>query len=91
MTRRRATDGADERSRHEDVGREFATQDWLIVFEALVAWAGPPADRARGTTDTPRERRAWELVDLIASGIDLPPDEVPFRIDDDWAGPPDEG
>ena len=37
MTWRRATDDADERSRHESVGREFATQDWLIVFEALVA------------------------------------------------------
>lgn len=87
MSQRSAADDADGRRRPEGACCDLATQDWLIVFEALVSWAGPPADAARGTTDTPRERRAWELVDTVAAEVGLSPEELPFQIDDDWTGP----
>lgn len=88
MSQRSAADDAGDRLRRENGSYcDFETQDWLIVLEALVAWAGPPADAARGTTDTPRERRAWDLVDRIAADVGLPSDDLLFQIDEDWTGP----
>jgi hypothetical protein len=90
MSQRRADGDPDDLRQETGPYAAFETQDWLIVFEALVAWAGPPADEARGTTQTPRERRAWELVDRIAADLDLPLEELPHQIDDDWDGSTDE-
>ena len=88
MSQRSAADDVGDRVRRGDgLYCDLATQDWLIVLEALVVWAGPPADAARGTTETARERRAWDLVDRIALEVGLPPDELLFQIDEKWAGP----
>jgi len=88
MSQRSAGDDAGDRIRGGDGSCcDLATQDWLIVLEALAAWAGPPADAARGTTETPRQRRAWDLVDRVASEVGLAPDELLFQIDENWAGP----
>jgi len=70
----------------------FTAQDWLLIVEALATCAGPPprkegsSRRANGALTSPRTQRAWELVDAIVAAIDLSPDEIADRIDDDWRG-----
>lgn len=56
-------------------------QDWLLIAEALVEWAGNPNE-----IESPREERAWELVDMIAIDQALPANELIDQIDDDWGG-----
>jgi len=74
-----------------ELATEFAVQDWLLIIEALGTCAGPPPvddapPRANGALTRPRTRRAWELLAAIIAVIDLPPDEITSRIDDDWHG-----
>lgn len=60
--------------------KEWHPQDWLIVIEALVTWAGsdPPCES--------REERAWVLAQAIAEeqGLDLV--DYVFQIDSDYSG-----
>ena len=57
---------------------DWHPQDWLLVAEALTAYAGGP----RALDE--REARAWELVDDIANEQDLPVTELIEQVDDDW-------
>ena len=63
-------------------------QDWLVCIETLVTLTGPGAK-------TPRQRRAWQLVETIAAACDIDPTTYIFEIDDSWGpqtaveGPPD--
>lgn len=59
----------------------FHPQDWLIIFQSLIQWAGNPE-----YNDAPREVRAWELAELIARENGLAPSECHFQIDDSWSG-----
>lgn len=52
-------------------------QDWLICIEALVTLTDPEAT-------TPRERRAWTLVETIAAACEIDPTAYIFEIDDSW-------
>jgi hypothetical protein len=61
---------------------EFETQDWIIVVEALANWSGPP-----GAVETPREERAWELIEAIGREQQLQPGELLRQIDREWSGP----
>ncbi|MCU4744235.1 hypothetical protein [Natronoglomus mannanivorans] len=56
-------------------------QDWLIIVESIGQWTSPPTD-----TLTPREERAWELIDEIAAYHNSRPGEFIEQIDDDWHG-----
>lgn len=61
---------------------EFHDQDWLIIVEALAAWAGNPSDPEMLTD--PRKGRAWNLMSTIASERNFP-DESPLKqVDDRW-------
>lgn len=43
--------------------------DIALMIEALTEYAGPKIE-------TPRDRRAWELIDELAAETGLPPAEV---------------
>ncbi|WP_158855608.1 hypothetical protein [Halorhabdus sp. CUG00001] len=60
---------------------DYHAQDWLLITEALVSWAGNPND-----LETPRQRRAWTLAEEIAAEQGLAPGEALLQIDDDWSG-----
>ncbi|WP_181685815.1 hypothetical protein [Halorhabdus salina] len=60
---------------------EYHPQDWLLIVEALVSWAGNAND-----LDTPRQRRAWALAEEIAAEQGLAPGEALLQVDDDWSG-----
>lgn len=60
---------------------DFHPQDWAIIVEALITWAGNPTD-----LDGPREQRAYELVDMIATTHGLPPSDLIANIDTHWNG-----
>jgi hypothetical protein len=53
------------------------TQDWLVCIEALATITHPE-------NRTPRETRAWQLLESIATGCKIDPGEYIFKIDDDW-------
>lgn len=57
-------------------------QDWALIIEALVMWAGEPS----GIGDQ-RKQRAYELVEAIAAEQGVPPNELAASIDPDWSGP----
>jgi|GEM_PF-2327329 len=52
-------------------------QDWLVCIEALVALTDPEAA-------TPKQRRAWQLVETIAAACEIDPTAYIFEIDDSW-------
>lgn len=52
-------------------------QDWIIVIEALAHWAGPPDDL------TPRQERAYELIEEIAAEQGLPAHELVLQSESD--------
>lgn len=56
---------------------EWHPQDWFLCIEAL-ATATHPDNR------TPRETRAWQLLDSIAADCEIDPGEYIFEIDDSW-------
>lgn len=58
-------------------------QDWLLVAEALVFYAGDPRE-----FETGREERAYELAELIAAEQGLEPHDLARQIDNEWSGPP---
>ncbi|CCQ34921.1 hypothetical protein HTIA_p2819 (plasmid) [Halorhabdus tiamatea SARL4B] len=58
-------------------------QDWLLVVEALIRFAGNPRD-----LETPREERAYEIAEAIAAEQGLDPSEALQQINDEWSGPP---
>jgi hypothetical protein len=60
-------------------------QDWLIIAEALILWRGPPNE-----AESARERRAWELVELIARDQGLAIPELYLQVDEEWGGPNEE-
>lgn len=60
---------------------EFHDQDWLIVIEALAAWAGNPTD---DMLTNPRKGRAWDLLSTIASERDFPDDGPLKQVDETW-------
>lgn len=60
----------------------FPVQDWALIVEALVNWAGNPSQ-----LETPRERRAWILIEIIAADMGCTPCELIELIDDEWTGP----
>lgn len=60
----------------------FPVQDWALIVEALVDWAGNPTQ-----LETPRERRAWLLIEIIAADLGCTPTELIELIDDQWSGP----
>lgn len=49
---------------------DWHPQDWIIVIEALVQWAGPPEDTGE------RGERAYELIEEIAEEQGLPASEL---------------
>ena len=59
---------------------EFHSQDWLLVIEALTQYAGPKIE-------TPRQCRAWELAEAIATREGLELSETPRQIEFSWSGP----
>jgi len=59
---------------------DWHPQDWLIVIDALVAWAGPDARE-------PRERRAWELAVDIAEDLELDIVDAVLQSDRNYDGP----
>jgi hypothetical protein len=61
---------------------EFHAQDWLIVIEALAAWAGNPSDPDLLTN--PRKGRAWDLMSTIASERGLPEGNPLKQVDETW-------
>lgn len=56
-------------------------QDWALITEALVSWAGNPT-----ALETPRERRAYEIVEVIAGDQGCTPGELVATIDTEWDG-----
>lgn len=60
----------------------FHPQDWALIVEALVTWAGNPTELTE-----PRERHAYELVEEIAAGQGLTTSELVTNIDTDSNGP----
>jgi len=52
-------------------------QDWLVCIEALVTFTDPEAT-------TPRQRRAWQLVETIGAACGVDPTAYVFEIDDSW-------
>jgi hypothetical protein len=60
---------------------EFHDQDWLIIVEALAAWAGNPQPF---DLSDPRKGRAWDLMSTIASEQDFPDDNPLKQVDDGW-------
>lgn len=50
--------------------KDWHPQDWIIVIEALVTWAGLPEDSDE------RGERAFELIEGIAEEQGLPPEEL---------------
>lgn len=64
---------------------EFHDQDWLIIVEALAAWAGNPSDPDLLTN--PRKGRAWNLASTIASERDFPDDRPLKQVDSGWGSP----
>lgn len=55
---------------------DFHPQDWILIVEALVQWAGPPEETG------PKEERAYELIEAIARLEGLPPSDLLLQIDD---------
>jgi hypothetical protein len=76
----------DEATRSEPPAaiEEFHDQDWLIIVEALAAWAGNP--QAFDLSD-PRKGRAWDLMSTIASERDFPDDRPLQQVDETWGEP----
>lgn len=60
---------------------EYHLQDWAIIAEALVQWAGNP-----NKLETPREERAYELVEEIAAEIGISPSTLIKQVDDELVG-----
>lgn len=60
---------------------DFHRQDWALIVEALVTWAGNPTD-----LDEPREHRAYELTEVIAASHGLTPSDLVANINTDWNG-----
>lgn len=60
---------------------DFHPQDWALIVETLVTWAGNPTDLG-----DPRKQRAYELVEMIAADQGLTPSELVANIDSDWQG-----
>lgn len=58
---------------------DWHSQDWLLVAEALASHTG--AD-----IESPRDARAWEMVEDIAliEGVDI--EEIPLQSDWEWFG-----
>lgn len=55
--------------------KDWHSQDWIIVVEALAQWAGTPEDTgARG-------ERAYELIEDIAEEQGLPAAELVLQSD----------
>lgn len=57
-------------------------QDWALIIEALVIWAGDPTRLSEG-----RQERAYEIVETIAAEQGVPPSELIASLDTDWSGP----
>lgn len=78
----------DETTRSEPPAaiREFHDQDWLIVIEALAAWAGNPTN---DMLTNPRKGRAWDLTSTIASERDFPDDRLLKQADEMWGAQED--
>ena len=55
-------------------------QDCLIVAEALIAFAGD------ARSETPRERRAWELADTLLAEYGIEREALVTQIDEGWLG-----
>lgn len=64
------------------ISNTFETQDWIIVIEALASWSGSPK-----RVETPREERAWELIETIAATQGLEASELLRQVDQEWDGP----
>lgn len=45
--------------------------DTSLVVESLAAFAGDPRE-----LDTPRKRRAWELISEFSADLDMTPSEI---------------
>lgn len=56
---------------------EWHLQDWLLCIEALASITHPEET-------TPRQRRAWRLLEMIAAACRIDPTEYVFEIDDSW-------
>lgn len=50
---------------------DLQPQEWALVAEALVSWAGNPNE-----IDDPREQRAYEIVEEIAAQLGCWPSEL---------------
>lgn len=59
--------------------QDLHAQDAAIIIESLTVFAGNPNE-----IETPREERAWELVDEIAEEQHMPPSELVRQIDSSW-------
>lgn len=55
---------------------DFIEEDWLLIAEALVNWAGPPE-----SVDTKRGGRAYQLVEAIAFDQDMTLEELQTRLE----------
>lgn len=66
----------------EDDPEFLYMQDWSIIVEALVSWAGKPTE-----LETSRERRAWTLIEKISEEQNVKSTEFIEQIDDSWEGP----
>ncbi len=62
---------------HGGSQQRWHLQDWLVCVEALVTLTDPDAT-------TPRQRRAWQLVETIAAACNIDSTEYIFEIDDSW-------
>jgi hypothetical protein len=61
------------------VAEEFSlVEDELLVAKALINWAGPIPE-----IDTPRECRAWMLVDAIAADRGIEADKLAATLDEE--------
>jgi hypothetical protein len=60
---------------------DWHPQDWLLIKSALV-------DHAGAATDSPRDRRCWELAEeiVVVQGLSLA--EAVQQTDPNWRGPP---
>lgn len=59
---------------------EWHPQDWLLIAEALIEFAGPHYDGE----EPGRHERAWFLVEAIADYHSMSLVEIVDQIDDEW-------
>lgn len=65
---------------------DFIYEDWLLIAEALVDWAGEPYEILDD-----RQIRAYQLVEYIALDLGLSLDEMAEELDiDHELAPPEE-